>query len=122
MQQIPPNVGEVLTRWGRGLKTQGSDDSTEYCLGPDSNEWAAFRYLQDTRAVESFAKYLLPFVQNTLGSEFTIHTTRLVGGASFRIVFANETHKLIFFNRIDVAGLQINAHAILSTRQGISIQ
>jgi hypothetical protein len=117
---IPPKVDAVLTRWGERLQSLDAAD-TEYLLGPDSNEWAAFRHLQDTRAVDSFARHMLSFVKRAFGDEFTIHTSRLVGGASFRIVYANKAHQqLAFFNRIDVEGLQINAHAILSTRQCIS--
>lgn len=118
---IPPNVSAVLTRWGECLQPSSeTEETTEQFLGPDSNDWAAFRYLQDTRAVDSFAKYLLPFVQNAFGDEFSVLSTRLVGGASFRLVFADATRKLTVLNRIDVAGLQINAHAILSRPQCIS--
>jgi hypothetical protein len=116
---IPPKVCAVLTRWGEGLQSLEPVDD-EHQLGPDSDEWDAFRHLQDTRAVDSFAHYLLPFVRRAFGDEFGILTARLVGGASFRIVFADQARQLALFNRIDVAGLQINAHAILSMDQGIS--
>ena len=117
MAAFPSTVCAVLTRWGEGLQSLGPVvDDAEYFIGPDSSEWAAFRYLQDTRAVGAFAHHLLPFVQHALGDDFAIHTTRVVGGASFRIVFADQTRQLTFFNRIDVEGLQINAHATVSKR------
>jgi hypothetical protein len=109
---IPPPVRSVLTRWGEGLKTL--DLTSTCCLGPDSYEWSAVRYLQDTRDCEAFAAFLLPFVQDALGPGFRIRRTRLVGGMSFQIVFGTDMQTLKLFSRIDPERLEINAHAFLT--------
>ena len=112
---LPPDVCAVLTRWGEGLKQRDLSDGAEHCLGPDSNNWAAVRYLQDTRACDAFASFLLPFVRDALGDDFGLHGTRLRGGSSFRITYASESKGgLSIFNRIDVEGLEINAHTVLT--------
>jgi hypothetical protein len=42
--------------------------------------------------------------RSTSGDEFGIRTMRLVGGASFAIVFADKTRGLAFFNHMDIEG------------------
>lgn len=111
---LPPDVCAVLTRWGEGLKRDLSDGA-EHCLGPDANDWAAVRYLQDARTCDAFASFLLPFVRDALGDDFRLRGTRLLGGSSFRITYASDSKgELSVFNRIDVEGLEINAHTILT--------
>jgi hypothetical protein len=112
---LPPDVCAVLTRWGEGLKERDLSNGAEHCLGPDSNDWAAVRYLQDTRACDAFAAFLLPFVRDALGDGFSLYDTRLRGGSSFYMAYVDgrSMAELRFFNRIDIEELEINAYAVL---------
>ncbi len=111
---LPPDVCAVLTRWGEGLKRDLSDGA-EHRLGPDSVDWAAARYLQDTGACDAFAAFLLPFVRDALGDGFGLHDTRLRGGSSFHMAYVDgqSMRDLRVFNRIDIEELEIHAYAIL---------
>lgn len=118
----PDEVCVVLAQWGGRLKAaaQKLSCNTEHHLGPDSENWAAVRFLQNTRACDSFATFLLPFVKDAMGEDVCVQSTRMWGGMSFRIIYAGETRQLTLFNRVDVEGIEINAHAVVSERPPIS--